>query len=72
VSLFFIIALHARALHWRIFGGIEGAKTADLHNDMNDVEYAVLGAFGSGLVTKDDGARDTYEDLLFIATSLWG
>ena len=31
------------------------SQARGFHNDMNDTEYAVLGAFGSGLVTKYGG-----------------
>jgi hypothetical protein len=70
-SILHLIALHAVALRWRIFGGAEGASDAVLENEMIDVEYAVLASYGRGLVTADAGARATYDDLLAVASELW-
>ncbi len=72
ISLLYLIALHAMALRWRVFGGVAGARDDRLQNDMVDAEYAVLAAYGRDLVTRDAGARAMYEDLISVAGTLWG
>lgn len=70
-SLLHLIGLHAVALRWRIFGGIETAPAEILENDVIDVEYAVLAAYGRDYITGDRRARAVYEDVRAVASRLW-
>jgi hypothetical protein len=70
-SLLHLFGLQAIALRWRVMGGVGTAKVARLENDMIDVEYATLAAYGSGLISEDAGALATYGDILAVAERLW-
>lgn len=70
-SLLHLIGLHAVALRWRVFGGIENAKDEALENDAIDVEYAVLATYGRDYITEDRRARGVYEDVRSVAARIW-
>jgi hypothetical protein len=53
----FVSALAGIAGYWIAFGGIAEVDAKKLRNDLDDVEYIVLGAVSQGLSTEDKRAN---------------
>jgi hypothetical protein len=67
-----ILAAVQAGLLWHLWKGIEQQTADDLEREGNDIEYALLAVRCHGFVTKDTEARERYEDLLEVATRIWG
>lgn len=70
-SVLHLFGLLGLALRWRVLGGADTAKESKLENDMADVEYATLAAYGGTLVSFDVGALATFEDIRSVVARMW-
>jgi hypothetical protein len=57
----FLSGMAALALYWLAFGGLESTVQTKIANDIQDLEYAVLGALSDSLLTKDRRLRTVYQ-----------
>jgi hypothetical protein len=71
VSYLFALAVGVVALDWLFRGGIESAKPRTVANDVLDIEYIIPALWIGGLVARDDGARERFDDLKVLGAATW-
>jgi hypothetical protein len=58
------------ALRWSVLRGIENTRKP-LENDVIDLENALVALYGRNFISKDQNAKDLYEDLRAVVPLVW-